>query len=222
MYSMILQYKDFIAAQKKAIADNEAEIVRQKELIKAIPTQDLPPFKNRVKKFKGIFPNFKGLLDAWNRRQHAGSVLIVNFEMINGKHRSFQVREKKGIFRFKGGDYVLDNDAKYYNIDAEMFMLDYHEGCSMPIKRVFPIKDIKEAVGVSPSQEIEHAVNPRNLKEALDAKLVEGIIQGAGLAKEFRMLLIITVITMIVSIVMVLLFAWKTGMLKEIGSSLPF
>jgi len=137
-------------------------------------------------------------------------------ELTNGMHRTFLVVEKERSFKYKKGVYLLDDDSKYFNIDAKLWQYDFHENYCLPIKRIIPITDIKKVLESANITEVEYASNPMTLERFIVARVAEGIMKGQQLDEFMRQLRLMAVIIMVTVIVHLLLFAWKSGMLQAI------
>ena len=96
-------------------------------------------------------------------------VLLVNFELRNGNHRSFTIIDKQGEFRFLKCLYIIDQSLKYYNIDSKMWCLDYHQDYSLPVKRIIRVELIKKAIEDSNIIEAEASTNPSLIDTYVDA-----------------------------------------------------
>jgi len=137
-------------------------------------------------------------------------------ELRNGDHSSFIIRTKAASFAYKGGEYVLDNELKYYHLDASMYALDYHQDFALPIKRIIPMNDINKAVSLSGLPKIEYSTNPSVLSKFVTSKISEGIMKGQMIDEYLKQQKLLIIITMVTVIIHFLLFVFKTGMLKSV------
>lgn len=215
LWDRIQKYDGYLKAQKELLGIQNKKIDEQKELISEIPHQDLPRFKNKTKLFNYGLPNVQGLKEWWWKRKHPEKVVLVYMALNNGKHISFLAKEEKRVFYFRKKAYVFDVDSKYENLDAGFWCFDFHEDISLPIKRVYNVVALKKAVS-NLEVDVRNAINPQNLKEVLDSKLVESVIRGAGFSDVLRRIVIICVIILVAVVIHLLLFAWKTGMLSKL------
>ncbi len=142
--------------------------------------------------------------------------IMINMELLNGFHKLFLVIERDGGFRYRSKRYLFDNESKYYIIDAKLWCYDFHEDLTIPVKRKIPITDIKKAIEFSSLTEVENAVNPATIERFLKAKIAEGIMKGQQMDIVFKQLKMIGIITMLSSVIMLILFLFKTGMLQQI------
>lgn len=146
--------------------------------------------------------------------------IIVNMELNNGFRKMFMVVEKNQGFRYKGGSYVFDNESKYYLVDAKMWCYDFHESFTMPIKRHIPVAEIRKLIENTNITEVENSTNPATLDRFLKAKIAEGIMKGQQLDIVLKQLKLIGIITMVTTVLLTILFVFKTGMLESV--KLPF
>lgn len=143
-------------------------------------------------------------------------VVLINMELLNGFHKLFLVVEKDNGFRYRKKRYIFDVSSKYYIIDAKLWCYDFHEDFTIPIKRKIPITEIKKGVELSKLTEVENAVNPATIERFLKAKIAEGIMKGQQLDLVFKQLKLIGIISMLSSVILLILFLFKTGMLQAI------
>lgn len=145
----------------------------------------------------------------------AKSVLI-NMELLNGFHRFFLVKEKENGFKFSGKFYIFDNELKYYCFDSKLWCYDYHQNFCMPIKRKIPVTDVIKTIEESSITEVEYATNPSTLERFITSKIAEGIMKGQQIDEFFKRISMLVIIILIISVIHLCLFLFKTGMLQSI------
>ena len=193
--------KGSIIKEEYPIHPHEGKLERPVKLDEYDPVKRMGKFQKLKHKIKGLF--------------HSGSGLLINMELVVGDHLSFIVWEKDGGFKFHGGKFLFDHESKYYNVSAKMWCYDYHEKFSLPIKRRFPYREFRDTVkNEAPNMEL--ATNPDSLEEFINAKIIEGIMKGAGLEAFLRRLFFISLINLIILIGFVIMFAAKTGMFDKV------
>ncbi len=143
-------------------------------------------------------------------------------ELLNGMHKSFTVVETNEGFIYRGKKYLLDNENKYYNLDARMYCYDYHEALTLPLKRVIPVGTIKSTLEAMPMTEVEYAINPATLKRFEIAKIAEGIMKGQQLDEFMRRIMVLMFIVLVVTIIHFLIFLQKSGVFEALKGKLPF
>ncbi len=173
------------------------------------------------KKFNFLFTKkskftFKYLKTWYKNKYYASRTILINMELINGMHDTFMILDKEGGFHYMKKKFIFDNDAKYYNINARLWCYDYHELFALPIKRKIPVNAIKSTLEASNISEVEYATNPTTLERFIVAKIAEGIMRGQELDEMLKRITILLVITALVSIAHMLLFAQKSGIFAQI------
>lgn len=146
--------------------------------------------------------------------------VLIHMELINGFHRLFIVVEKEGGFVFRGKKYIFDDDSKYYNMDAKLYVFDYHENITLPIKRIIPVSAIKKTIESTEEIDIEYAINPSTLQRFMTAKIAEGVMKGTMLDEFLRKLQMFILVIMVTVVVHLALFLWASGLLENI--QMPF
>lgn len=207
MYDRIEQLKAEKAAQEKA-AQEEAVIFAE-------PTKEINPVYHKRSKM-----DFKYWKDKWHEKVAARKVVQINMELVNGFHISMLAVEKEGGFTYRKKQFIFDGDSKYYNMSSKLWCYDFHESFSLPIKRILPVVDIRKTVEAAGVSEVEYATNPSTLGQFVTAKIAEGIMKGQALDEAIRRLLWITIVGAGASIILLLLFAQKTGMFDQVTGSL--
>jgi len=159
----------------------------------------------------------------WRRQYQLNKedkAVLVNMELRNGNWVTFVVLDSDGGFKYEGGYYRLDNEMKYYNLSAKMWMYDFHQDFAIPMKRIIPVADIQKTVESSGITEVEYATNPATLERFTVAKIAEGIMRGQAIDDFLKQIRLIIIVIAVASIIHLLMFMQKTGMFKAI--KLPF
>lgn len=149
-------------------------------------------------------------------RYHRSRCFLINMELRNGDHDAFLVAHVGGSFRFRGGEYVIDEPCRYFYAPMGMYALDYHEGFSLPVKRIIDVNTIKNTIEQSGVTEVELMMNPSTLTRFVESKIAEGVMKGQQIDDFLRSLKMMIMINVIVSIITLLLFIAKTGILSAI------
>lgn len=149
-------------------------------------------------------------------RKSPDKIVMVNIELLNGMHRTFLVNEKDGSFKYKGKIYIFDTESKYYIIDSSIWSYDFHETYVLPVKREIPIDKMKKVMESAKIDDVIYASNPKTLESFINAKLGQGMMKAKALDEAIRRMNLMMMINLIATIGLLLLFAWKTGMLEQI------
>lgn len=182
---------------------------------------NLDPLPENATRYK-IYSNkkkykWKNIKEFLKDRFGVARIVLINMELINGTHRLFTVLEKDNGFKFKDKQYVFDQQCKYYCTDAMLWCFDFHEECTLPIKRRIPISDIKKTAENSAITDIEYMLNPTTLKRFTISKIAEGIMAGQQIDIFLRKMFVLIIIAVIASVGHLLLFVIKSGMLQQIN-----
>jgi hypothetical protein len=161
----------------------------------------------------------KWFMQRWNLKRNPEKMVLVNMEFENGFFDSWLVKAKDNGFRYKNNKYLFDDQFKYYHISSEHWVYDYHENFALPIKRKFPVNEIKATIENTQEIEFEYAVNPSSLNRFITAKIAEGIMQGQDIPELIRRMFMLLIIIIIVVVINILLFMYKTGMFAQIKGS---
>lgn len=163
-------------------------------------------------------------LDYWKHwfieKYFPAKCVLINMELVNGFHRTFIVVEKDGGFKFRSKKYIFDDDSKYYNMDDKMYVFDFHEGITLPVKRKIPVTGIKKTIESTDEIDIEYAINPSTLQRFMTAKIAEGVMKGTLLDQFLRKLQMFIIVIMVTVVVHLLLFLYASGILENIN--MPF
>lgn len=158
--------------------------------------------------------------DFFKEKYFPAKIVMINMELINGFHRSMIVVEKDGGFEFRGKRYVFDDDSKYYNMDAKLYVFDFHENLVLPVKRKIPVTAIKKTIESTDDIDIEYAINPSTLQRFMTAKIAEGVMKGTMLDEFLRKLQMFIIVIMVAVLAHLALFIYGSGMLENI--QVPF
>ena len=93
----------------------------------------------------------------------------------------------------------------------------------MPMKREFPVKDMKAAIkqlGSIDPEQITTATNPAALESFMEGKVIEQLMKAQEIDAFFRQMRIIFIVGLILNLLTFLILVKTTGMLDNL--SLPF
>ena len=197
--------------QKSRVASRKSQVTSRDSI--------LPKLKFEITPFNPIKRGFKSIGQFKNwlmMRFYSSEALLVNMELRNGFFSSFMVRTKDTSFEYSGGTYIIDNELKYYHLDAGLYALDYHQDLALPIRKTVPVNEINKAITSSGVSDVEVSTNPMVLRKFIESKLAEGIMKSQQIDEYLKQLKMFILITMVCSIAMLLLFVTKTGMLQGV------
>lgn len=67
-------------------------------------------------------------------RKYPDKVVLIRFQLNNGRHREFLVKSNEDGFFYRGEKYIFDLENRYYVIDSNIWAYDFHEGFSLSVK----------------------------------------------------------------------------------------
>ncbi len=219
IYYLTLKKKkqEFLNSREFKKLSKDLDKIRLKD-VKVIVKKDEP------KGFSFQKSNSKFTLEYWKfwfkEKYFPAKIVLINMELINGFHRTMIVIEKDGGFVFRGKRYVFDDDSKYYNMDAKLYVFDYHENLVLPVKRKIPVTAIKKTIESTDEIDIEYAINPSTLQRFMTAKIAEGVMKGTMLDEFLRKLQMFIIVIMVAVLVHLMLFLYASGILQNI--QMPF
>jgi len=106
-------------------------------------------------------------------------LMLINMELRSGRHYTFTIPVSDDGFKFQDARYIYDDDAKYYNINFNMWCLDYHQDIALPLKRKIPVNEIRNELDKEQTVEVEYSINPVTLERYVTSNLAEGIMNSA-------------------------------------------
>ncbi len=143
--------------------------------------------------------------------------LLINMELDNGLHTTFIVLIKNNSFTYKGKSYIIENEFKYFNLNASLWCLDYHESFVCPIQRKINITEIKRQVIGKGITDIDRAINPLTLEQFIESQVIEKVMKGQALDELMRFLKIMSIITVVIALIHFGMFLKASGILDNIN-----
>lgn len=194
------------------------EIKHEKVTLKELPDSGLQDTKIREINYRKT--GSKMMPRTWWKRIKLSfkedTSYLINMELSNGFHTTFVIQEKDGGFIFNRKKYCFDDALKYYHLPSQLYAFSYHEGFAMPIINKIDLNEINKAVAGSGITEIEYMTNPSTLERFTVSKIAEGIMKGQQLDAFFRQIRMVVIINALMTLLLLVLFVMKTGMLKSI------
>lgn len=203
--------------QKQKLKDTIKNIKEKKFDLEEIPKpeKEIDTLKHKRRWGKRIWNKFR-------RNRNPELVVGINMELLNGSHITFMVLQKPDGFKYKGRRYLFDNDSKYYNASCKEYFFDYHESYTLPVKRHIPMTNIIKTLKSVNLNQIEYSSNPSTLERFITSKIAEGIMRGQQLDEFLKKVFVVLIICAFASLLHLILFMHKTGMLNQITGSLGF
>lgn len=167
-------------------------------------TAKYSPFRHPIKSIKKF----------WWRNFEKEFIILVNMELNNGKHISFIRPIGEERFKLFGATYIIDTKLAYYSLSAGMNCLDYHQSFTLPIKRSFPVSEIREAVKNTTYKEIIYATNPNNLDKFLHSNIIEQMFSDRLQGIVF-IVMILVIVSIVLGIASIGILFFKFGALQK-------
>jgi len=200
---------------KEDIIEKSIERLKKLEKENKLSTPTAHTIKEKPKGIFGIFSiKYWKYKMWWNNSQD--KIMLVNMELRNGQHDTRIIKTVQQGFKYKGGYYIFDDELKYYNTGEQLWCLDYHQDCVLPIKRDIPVNQIKKALEASNLSEVEYSTNPSVLERFIISKISEGIMKGQQIDEFLKNMKTWVIIIALTGIIHLCLFVFKTGMLKGV------
>lgn len=187
----------------------QEEKLRHLSVTKEEKIKLLTPFvyKERLKWLTKIPPN---IAEKINLMFNRSTIIKVNMFLENGDETSYLVNVKNGMFEFKGNPYIINPDYFYYNFHDRFYCLDYHEGFTLPVKRVINLNDLKKGFKDA-SPEISYIVNPALAKAWLKSDGIAKIMSGSKFTKLLTTIFWLIIIVLILSGITLMVIIFKIG-----------
>jgi len=150
-------------------------------------------------------------------RMNPERTFLVNFELRNGDHTQFFLNTAQDHFDYLGGQYIIDETLKYYNISASHYCLDYKQGFCLPLKRTWNTKAIQETIESSGLIQCGASTNPSSLDQFIKSKIAEGIMKAQEIDEFFKSIKFIVIVTCFASIISCLILVQQSGLLNNMS-----
>lgn len=193
-------------------------------------------------------------LNYWEKRKQKriekkkiDTVVLVRMELNNGYFREWLVDSKNGFFYFRKKMYVFDISLKYFIIERGIWVYDFHEEISIPLRKKISfsehvdilfkkiedesrksinsktnINEIKTIIENTSLVDVENSLNPLTLKRFMDTEVIRQLLQGAVLGKIFKIMFILTIIIACLMLINLLINMYASGIFGKIGNFLHF
>jgi len=146
--------------------------------------------------------------------------MLIHMELRNGFHTQFLVVINNSTFKFQKGEYIVDDELKYYDVDAKLWCLDYHQDFPVPIARRIHVNKLKKVIRGAGITDIDTAFNPATLRQFIESEVIQKVMKGQEMDAVFKFLKFTTITTLILSLITVLILVQTTGLLSNL--QLPF
>jgi len=152
----------------------------------------------------------------WKLQRKKPEAMLINMELENGMFATMLVFAADNGFKFKNKKYLFDDSLKTYNVSSGLYQLDYHENYCLPIQKKLPIQEITKAIAATGISDLEYATNPSVLEKFINSKIAEMVLRGGALDAFMRQIRLLLWVIAIMGLLHLILFVFKSGMLKSI------
>ncbi len=172
---------------------------------------------NLIDKNPKTHTRIKGIVRKFKDKFFPAKTMLMHMELRNGFHTDMLIFASKQAFLYKKSLYIIDDELKYFNVSSKIWCLDYHQDCSLPIKRKIPVDTIKETVELSGISEVELALNPSVLGRFQKSEVIEGVMKGKQISDVLKKLLFITIITAAGVGLLIVYLLYVTKAFQQVG-----
>jgi len=149
-------------------------------------------------------------------KYHTEKSFLINMFLKNGQRLSFITKTKRGSFNWNDGEYIIDESLKYYDVNARMYALDYHEDISIPFSFKINPNTVKELIESKGITDVDAAINPSTLRRFIVSEVIQKVLKGAELDEVFKFLKIMVTVCAILSFIAVMLLLRAGGFFSKI------
>lgn len=168
------------------------------------------------RKKKGFRRSKKDLKLRYNRPE---SVVLIRMQMSNGTEREFlTIEQEKGFSIGKKFQYVFDTTTKRYNVDSDIWVYNFHEKISISLKFEVDINEVEHLIKKKHTTEVYASLNPRSLKQYLDADVIRQALASTALATLFKVMLILVIVGVVFLLILIIINLWGFGVFDKIFS----
>ena len=214
-----IEYNDSADISKKSDKKLSKRAVKKekKRVAKILIDQEPKEYDphHLYKSFKG-FP--RNILYRFHVRYHIDRRYLIRMRLRNQDMIDFYIFPKTGIFKFKSGAYLIDHSLSRFNNSAGCYELSYNEDFVLPIDMKYDVKELIEAISFGGISDMKAACNPQVLEQSQRSKVVQNMMSGAGLPEMLKRLLILVIAVLIVLVLYVALWMYKSGMFEQVGN----
>jgi hypothetical protein len=193
--------EDIVASHKRVVSRLEEDI-RKGRTFDPLRSTDLP----MVTQMK----NFFGRITTPKKN------MMINMELANGDHDIFIAAVDQERFNYKNKTYIYDESLKYYVRSCQMWALDFHENFALAVQRKIPLNKLNQTLRDSGITDVDMATNPSLLGRFQECKMIEGVLKSQEFMEQIKRLMVMIAIGAFASLLHLILFVWKSGMLDKV------
>jgi len=131
-------------------------------------------------------PNLDKIKKKFKDSKFPDKTLLIRMKLTNGFWDTFTIQIEQAMFKYKGGDYVIDTDMLEYDVSSKLWGLFYHQQLSIPIKLKINIGEVRRAVIEGDIIENEADLNPYVLQEFTESEVIQKLIASQELMESIK------------------------------------
>ena len=137
-------------------------------------------------------------------------------ELNSGMHDEFMISLNSDHFIYLKGKYYIDKEMMYYVSSAKTYAIDYHQSCSMPIKRELPLDELKGTIDAVDPNFIIHSMNPQLLEKFAESSVMEKMMKAQEMDEVFKQIKLFLILTFACSVIHLIIYLNDSGALNSI------
>ena len=134
-----------------------------------------------------------------------GNKYLVKMQLNNGEIVFFIIKTQHKYFVYQNGAYVIEMTSCRKDKGTGLRMLEYIQGCSLPIDLQLKASDIIREIDDGQHKDVEMSIDPAILKLFVEGTFVEKVMQGDALDKDLGLLRILMIITVVMELIILIL-----------------
>lgn len=124
------------------------------------------------------------------------STFLIRMKYNNGTLKNFMLSTTDMMFKHGSKWYFLYYEESWFNINHQVYELEYQENFALPINREVCIKFDKEGK-TSNEDEVFANVTPSNIKDTVEMEYVRALVSGEELSKYLKIAMVLSAFTVI-------------------------
>lgn len=152
--------------------------------------------------------DLKGWMNAWSLFMYPQKVVLISMQLHINKHIHFwQVIHERTFVR-DSCEYIIDEQAMYYNETFKAWCLDYHEGISIPLRKP-TYQQLQQAV--KNKTDITATIDAYAHKVISEANVIKSVVAGTADTQKGLLLILLWVSVGLNLLIALILFSMAGG-----------
>jgi len=181
-------------------------LIYNEELKQVVADEDALKEFNKLKKNKPVdYLKKRGFVRKILQSVTPGNKYLVKMQLNNGEIIFFVIKSQNKYFIYQNGAYVIEMTSCRKDKSTGLRMLEYIQGCSLPISLELKSSDIIKELDDGMHKDVEMSIDPSILKLFVEGTFVEKVMQGDALDKDLGLLRILMIITVVMELIILIL-----------------